>query len=256
VPGTSDGEGLWTEIAGDANLTQDIYFISLWVSGGSLGSDPKNHLLDLGVDPAGGTSYSAVISNIVCGASGSAAAGGGVTLFFPIFIKAGSAVAARIQGSSVTAGTVRIAASFFGQPSHPELIRVGQYAETIGTITGSLGVSFTPGNSGAAGTWVSLGTLTRACWWFQLCVQDDQATMTNNLIYHFDLAYGDSSNKHIIIQELRVAVTSNEEIRFVNPSVQAFGFADLPAGAELWVRGTCSATANTGWNAVAIGIGG
>jgi hypothetical protein len=256
TPGASDVEGSpYLEIASGANLSQDIYLMTIWVSDGATANNVKSHLLDIGVDPAGGTSWSAVVSNIVCGQSAPHAVGGGLCVTIPLFIKSGSSVAVRVQGSNATAGTVLVTGTFYGQPSHPELIRTGQYAETIGTITGSQGVSFTPGNSGAEGTWVSLGTLTRPCWWFQLCPQVSQSTVTGQA-YHLDLAYGDGSNKHIIIQDLRIVGSTTEELRFTGPISQGLGFADLPAGAELWVRGACSGSSISGWNAVAIGIGG
>lgn len=72
---------------------------------------------------------------------------------------------------------------------------------------------------------------------------------------HFDLAYGDGSNKHMIIQNLTMITAGPEDQRMIRTPSQCF--ADLPAGAELWVRGSCgTGTADTGWNAVAVGIGG
>jgi hypothetical protein len=46
---------------------RDIYWIAIWVTGGGTSAQQKDHLLDIGVDPAGGSSYTAVISDIVCG---------------------------------------------------------------------------------------------------------------------------------------------------------------------------------------------
>jgi hypothetical protein len=210
--------------------------------------------MDIGVDPAGGTSYTAVISNIVCGGSANHT-DGSIQLYFPLGIKSGSSVAVRIQGSNATAGTVRVQVIFCGKPSNPEAIRCGCFSETIGTITNSLGVSFTPGNSGAEGTWVSLGTTSKAMWWFQLCVQIDNGT-TTSLAYHMDLAWGDGSNKHMIVENMRVVFSgTSERMAYVAfPPTECF--ANVPAGSTLYVRGTCSGTAETGWNAVAVGIGG
>lgn len=254
VPGASDVEGSWTEIATSSNISQDIYFLWIVIGAGATTSTVKDHLLDIGVDPAGGTSYVAIISNIACGQSTAFNTGMGLYFQFPIFIKSGSSVAVRVQGSAATAGTVRIVATFYGQPSHPELFRVGRYSETVGTITGSAGVGFTPGDTGAEGTYQSLGTLAKACWWWQLGVQLSNGTISALKIYHFDLAYGDGSNKHIIIQDLRVIITTSEQ--FQSSFIPYPCYADLPAGTELWVRGTCSTTIDSGWNAVAIGIGG
>jgi hypothetical protein len=38
--------------------------------------------------------------------------------------------------------------------------------------------------------------------------------------------------------------------------LHAFGYRDVPAGSEIFIRGTCGGTSDAGCNAVAIGIGG
>ena len=252
VPGASDVEGSWTEVATSGNIAYDVWGILLWVCGGNTTATAKNHLLDIGVDPAGGTDYVEKISNIVCG--GAQAGGlGGRWFYFPYRVKAGSSIAVRIQGTQATAGTVRVAMKFYGRPTNPEYIAVGTYSETIGTITGSLGVSFTPGNS-SEGSWTSLGTTTRKLWWWQLCVQCNNGTVTN-LAYNIDLAYGDGTNYHMIIENLPIQIGGTAET-FSNSLQAVEGFCEVPAGATLYIRGHCSGTAVTGWNAVAVGIGG
>lgn len=254
TPGASNAEGSWTQIASSANIAQDIYLVAIKIAAGSTSGQAKAHLLDIGIDPAGGTSYTAIVSNIACGSSSTYLGGGCYEFVFPLFIKAGSSVAVRIQGVNATAGTVRISASFYGRPTRPELIRVGRYSETIGTITGSEGVSFTPGN-GAEGSWVSLGTTSRPLWWWQLGVQISQATQSA-LVTNVDLAYGDSSNKHPIIEDLTVHTSTAEGSSIHHHDQLIEGFMEVPAGGELFVRGRCSGAPNSGWSAVAIGIGG
>lgn len=255
IPGASNAEGDWTEIASSANISQDVNWVKLLVYGGAASASSKQQLLDLGWDLAGGTSYVQQIANVVCGNSNPASVLGviaGVPIRFPIFIKSGSAVAVRVQGNNATAGTIRVMAEFLGQPSQPHLIRTGQYSETIGTITDSSGVSFTPGNSGAEGNWQSLGTTTRAMWHWQLGLQCNDTTM-QNIAYCFDLAYGDVTNKTMIIQDYYCLATNSEALSFY-PIADAH--CDVPGGAELFVRGSCSGTSDAGWNAVAVGIGG
>jgi hypothetical protein len=252
TPGASNTEGSWTQIASGGNIAYDVYLILLWVSGGNSSSAQKNHLLDIGIDPAGGTSYVERIANIVCGASDAAIAGGR-WFYFPFFIKAGSSVAVRIQGDNATAGTVRVGMAFYGLPKNPELIKVAQYSETIGTITGSAGVSFTPDNSGAEGSWVSLGTTTRPLWFWQLCVGISNATITS-LMYHTDLAVGDATNKHMIIENQPLFIRGTAET--IGNPLNVNGYWEVPAGGTLYVRGSCSGTAVTGFHAVAVGLGG
>ena len=258
TPGTSGAEGSWTAVAGGANLTSDVYLVSFQPHAGATTSVDKSHLFDIGVDPAGGTSYTEVISNIVAGhscAMNSAPAQGNIAFLFPIFIKAGSSVAVRCQGSHSTPGTVRVIMSFRGQPASPHQLPVGAYAETIGAITGTQGVTFTPGN-GTEGAWELLGTTTRPCWWWQLAFQVSNAAMTAEYCV-IELAHGDASNKHLMIKLLKCNLTTEATGVPVNGNID-YGscYWPLPAGTNIYVRGKADSAPDTGYNAVAIGIGG
>jgi hypothetical protein len=253
TPGASNAEGSWTSIATGSNIANDVFGVLISVAGGNTSAAQKDHLLDIGVDPAGGTSYTALISNIVCGQS-DAANRNAKTFFFPMFIKAGSQVAVRVQGNNATAGTVRIWATFYGKPSRPELQKVGFVSETIGTISSSGGVSFTPGNA-ADGSWVSLGTTSRPLWWFQIGCQLSNATSTAQYTY-VDLAVGDGSNKDIIINDLLMSFSGTAEVESQPYMTQIIaGYRQVPAGATLYVRGRCNTAPASGYNAVAIGVG-
>lgn len=254
TPGASNAEGSWTQIASAANIARDVWELIIGIAGGNSTGAQKDHLLDIGVDPAGGTSYTAVISNIVCGQS-DAANRGFIPFRFPFRIKAGSSVAVRVQGSNATAGTVRVWAYFLGSPSRPDIVWSGSVSETIGTITNSQGVSFTPGNA-ADGTWVSLGTTTRQLKWWQLGAQLSNGTITAQYTY-VDLAWGDGSNKHRIIRNHLMSFSGTAEIRstpFAGVDLVQ-GYAEVPAGGTLYVRGRCSGAPTSGYNAVAIGVG-
>ena len=254
IPGASNAEGSWTQIFSAAAVSQDVSWIIIDVYGGNTANQIKSHLLDIGVDPAGGTSYTPIISNIVCGASANSNAPCGA-FTFPIRIKAGSTIAARVQGSNATAGTVRVVAVIYGQPSAPESDKVGSYSETIGTITNSEGVSFTPGNA-TDGSWVLLGTTTRSLWWWNLCVQISNATMSAHGNY-IELAYGDASNKHSITRVHFASDTSEFNFRTeITSYLTAVSYCHLPAGTNIYIRGECSAAPVSGYNAVAVGVGG
>ena len=256
VPGASNVEGSWTQVASAANIAQDCYAFLLRVSDGFTSAAQKDHLLDIGVDQAGGTSYTAVISNIVCGASGGIGSESvGLEFAFPLCIKAGSSVAVRIQGSNATAGTVMVGIRFYGQPDHPENVPVSQYSETLGTITNSQGVSFTPGNA-ADGTWVSLGTTTLAMWWWQIGYQVSNSVITTERTY-IEIAYGDATNKHLIMRLLHIGNTNEEITSTLNENLMPWAcYCPVPAGTNIYIRGRCENAPDTGYNGVAIGIGG
>jgi hypothetical protein len=257
TPGISNAEGSWTQLATSANVAHNVFGLFLRISDNAASSPTtgKNFLLDLGVDPAGGTSYTSIINNIVCGSAGPITATGGHSFFFPIFITAGSTIAARIQGSHGTATASRVGIKLYGQPSAPWNMPVGSYAETIGTITNSNGVSFTPGNA-ADGSWASLGTTTKNLWWWQIGYQIDNGTITAEYTY-IELAYGDGSNKVIICEKMHQGTTSEQSGTVLNTNILAHeAYCPVPAGSTMYIRGRCLNAPDTGYNAVAIGIGG
>lgn len=256
TPGASDTEGADAVLATEAEITQDVYGILLSITDGSTSNQAKNHLLDLGWDPAGGTSYTYKVNNIVCGGSAvGGAARAGRVLWLPVRIPAGSEVAVRIQGSNATAGTVRVCAVFFGRPTHPEMCWAGSYSETIGAITGSNGPTFTPGSSAAEGAWTSLGTTTRRLRYLLPSVQVNDASANAQMLL-IDLAYDDGSGTKVIVIE---------HLPLFNPgTVEQWGaevwwpnaYCDIPPGAELFIRGSTSlATPDAAYNATVIGIG-
>lgn len=251
VTPANGSKGAYVQLASGANLTQDVYGVSLNINTGATTSTARPIRLDLGLDRAGGTSYTAKISDILCGASAAWATGLGYNYYFPLFIKAGTSVG--VCGQGIETGTFRVWAKFFGRPARPDLIRTGQWAETVGTPSGAGGVSFTPGNSSSEGAWASLGTTTRNCWWWQLSAQINNSTITA-LAYFLDLAWGTASNKHMIQENILLAVPGTAET--INLWNGEDGAEDVPVGSTLYVRGTCSGTAVTGFSALAHGIGG
>jgi hypothetical protein len=205
--------------------------------------------------PAGGTSYTAIISNIVCGQT-QAVTTGWDAFVFPIFIKAGSSVAVRVQGSHSTAGTVRVVADFFGRPTNPEMVPCGSYSETIGTITNSNGTSITPGNA-AEGSWTSLGTTANDLWHWQIGVQVNNATIAAQYA-SVDLAYGDASNKEIILEDVAIGFYGPAEIKAwtLNGRALCRACRYVPGGSTIYARARCSTAPASGYNVTAIGIGG
>lgn len=255
TPGTSGSEGSWTTVASSVSIANDVYGFHLQISGGTSSTSVKNHFVDVGVDPAGGTSYSAIISNIACGGSPTLLLPGSRQFFFPHFIKAASSVAVRVQGSNATAGTVRAMVKFFGKPSMPEAIPVGYYSETFGASVSTRGTGFTPGNA-ADGSWTSLGTTTKDLWWWQLGYQVSNAAVTAEYTY-IDLAYGDASNKHLIQRIMHGGTTAEVVGVLVGTNCLWHEcYAPVPAGTSIYVRGRCNNAPDTDYNAVAIGIGG
>jgi hypothetical protein len=144
----------------------------------------------------------------------------------------------------------------WGDPSSPEQLPIGQYSETIGTITNSQGVSFVPGTT-ADGTWVNVGTTVKDMWWWQLCVQLSSTAYTGIRGTYVDLAYGDATNKFPFHRGLYVEDALEALVNVWRSNLQyANCYMPLPGGSNLYVRGRSSAAPTTTWNATVIGIGG
>lgn len=256
VPGASNAEGSWTQIASSANISQDIYGIYMQIHSGATSTAIKNQLLDFGVDPAGGTSYTALFSNLQIGASPALTVAGAREHYFPLFIKSGSSVAVRIQGSNATAGTVRVAARFYGKPLWPGF-PVGSYTQTFGTVTNSSGQSFTPGNA-ADGSWVDLGAVTtdKPLWWWQVGYGIDNTTITAEYTY-IEVAWGDASNKHSIFKVMHGGTTGETAgLAAQTQMLAAAAYQPVPGGSNIYIRGRCNNAPDTGYHATVVGVGG
>jgi hypothetical protein len=255
TPGTSNAEGTYTELVDGALITEDVYMIYLWISSGFVSTASKPQLLDIGVDEAAGTSYTTILANLSMGNTCAISMSGerfGRFFSIPLFIKAGSSIAVRIQGAHATGTAVLVAMKCYGAPDKPHMICSAAFTETIGTITNSSGPTFTPGTSSAEGTWTLVGATVADLWGFVMSIDCDDATK-NNLGYMFDLAYGDASNKVLLIENAPMYFTATED---VSHPMWENGYANVPAGTNIYVRGTCSGTPDTGISCTVIGFGG
>ena len=95
TPG-SGSKGSYVQLASGANLVNDVYGLLLWIVAGNTTATIRDILLDIGIDPAGGTSYAQLggINNIFVPQAGNAVQGGRM-FYFPLFIKAGQSVGAQ-----------------------------------------------------------------------------------------------------------------------------------------------------------------
>lgn len=248
TPG-SGSKGSYVQLASGANLAHDCYWMDLWVNAGSTATTIRDILIDIGLDPAGGTSYAQLGGiNDIFVPQASRAVDGGRWFQFPLFIKSGTSVGVRAQANNTS--TVRVQARFFGLPTKPEATPCGTYSETLG-VSGNGGTPFTCGNSGAWGSWTSLGSLTRACWFFTLAYGNNVGTTTAQM-YLAELGYGNGAN---IITIVNMAAMFNPGTSERSGNIPNWGIYEVPAGGTLYVRGSASGTAQT-TEAVAVCVGG
>jgi hypothetical protein len=250
TPGAGD-YGSWAQV-GNA-LSADAYGILININSNYTSAASRNTVVDIGVDLAGGTSFTAVISGLLCGNADTYISGGrsgsGVWYYFPLFIPSGSTVGARGHSTVVTA--FRVGIILMQQPVNPAAIRKGSFVETLG-ISGNQGTAITPGTT-AESAWVSVGTTAKRCWWWQLGWQIPSTDTSHvGAAIHLDMAIDSGGLTKIIIDF--PANTSTQEA-LTGPPLTSGVEWDVPAGTTLYVRAQSSGNAEASQVAI-YGLGG
>lgn len=244
TPGVNNAKGGWTNLLG-GTVTEDTYGILLQLHSSNSANNARPILVDIGVDTAGGTSYQVLIPNLNACMAGTPTETnmqlGGFQYYFPLFIKAGSTIAARAQVGNATALTLRVFCRLYQKPTRPELCRVGSWVSAIGVDTAtSRGTAVTPGSFAAEGAWASLGTIPRSGWWLQASHSIDDPSLVG--VYAFlDIAIGDASNKRILMLNQAFFSDSNETMSGTLRQGPDCANA-LPSGQTLWARVSNQAT--------------
>jgi hypothetical protein len=228
-------------------LSHDCEYLILGFSGfGRNGFDTAT-LLDILYDPAGGTSWTELISDLLVGMLGSTvdmapaagASGTPLTYHFPLWIPAGSSIGVRAKtvASSALSTPSRVVAMAGGGNRNPASWWCGQKVATVGTFNQSTcrGQSVTPGVSSAmAGSWTNLGsTLSAGGKAAQWAVQGQVTSAASLSAARFEFGIGGVQ----IGPPVWIGMGQVE-----NSSRWCPGpiFYDFPAGAQLQVRGGSS----------------
>lgn len=233
--------GAWSGVI-TTPTDEDAYGILINVNAIAQSASSRQALLDIGIDEAGGTSYSVKIPYLyVANASNYNTATGGVWYYFPLFIPAGCTIGARLQ-SVISSQTARCTVQLFGQPSRPEFVRYGTSVEAIGVdAANSAGTVIVPGTT-SEGSWTDFGSPTSDAWWWQAGYgQNDTSTI--NAAIHIDVAAGDASNKKFLIENMLVVVSSAEQVQ--NAPFTIGCVANVDAATTLYMRAQSSASADS-----------
>lgn len=252
TPGNNT-KGSWLQIFTGAQIANEVYWIWVCINSGNTSAAAKDMIVDIGIDPAGGTAYTVLLPDLLCGMSNNMT-DGPFFYNFPIRIPAGSSVAARASVNNATVGTVRVWLKVFGLPSRPDLIKVGHVCSAYGIVAASSrGTLHTPGTT-AEGAWTSLGTTSHRNWWWQIGCAINDATITAAAVWFIDLSYGDATNKHIIIEDsTSLEVSSSERLGFGVHSPAAC-YSAVPSGQELFIRSQYSVALDSNFSAAAYGV--
>lgn len=238
TPITANTKGSWANLV---TVTKDCYWLEIIIHNSNLGL-VFNFLADIGIDAAGGTSYSVIIPNLLFGQVQSLPSGGGYRWSFPIRIPSGAQIGARVQCGTGTVSNTYCVVRAYGAPSHPHLITFGSVVEALGVDTAtSTGTAITSGTTNE-GSWTSLGTTTNRGIFVQSgwgCTDSTAAAV----IYHLDVAADNNATTPKIIQsDSRVRSTATE-LHNLNNCIQ--GWSDIKAGTTIYGRAQCSGTADS-----------
>ena len=231
---------------------RDSYLMMININANNAATDGRSTLIDIGVDPAGGTSYTVLIPDLLGSCAGFRDIGGGISYTFPLWVRAGSSIGARASVSHATVGTLRVSMTLFGSPRDMRMVKAGTYVTSFG-ITGasSTGTAVTSGTT-SEGAWTQLGsTTTREHWFWQAGMSITDDTM-NALSYHFDLGIGDGTNKKVVIEDVNSHTTAAEAMNYCSPG----GYYHSKIGDGVYGRMQCSGTADASPAMAAWGVGG
>jgi len=253
---SANTKGADIEILSDASVTEDCYGIAICIMATNAAAATRNYLVDIKTDPTGGTAYATIINNLI--AMGNSAATGGTWYYFPLFIKAGTAIAAASQcqvGSGTANSIPRIGVRLFGKPRSLELLKYGSFVRSFGADTAnSRGTAITPGTSAIGAYTASLGTTAENLWWWQGGMSTTDASTTESSLF-IDVAAGDATNKIICAHHIKQNVSAGE-----HAGKMAFGIVPplmpIASGANVYIRAACTTTPDSTNTCMAYALGG
>lgn len=244
--------GSYATLLSGASVTDDAWRFRLCVHTVGISANSRPGVIALGVDPAGGTSFTKVVDLLVGPASPYGADQNGYWFEFPFFIKAGSSIGVAASVGSANLTAIRAFIELKCRPTHPELIRAGSYIDSFGvTLASSTGTAITPGTS-SKGAWTQMGSnLTKAYWFWDFGYAVANATMTTQTL-HIDLGVGDGTNMKTIISNAPLITTASEGAGRKPCGEYGWG----ASGDGVYLRVQSGSTPDTGQSAAAYAVGG
>lgn len=216
--GSSDSEGSYSQIVDGSTdwpaSSGDGYGLYLEFVNTFVTSQSASALVTIGIDLAGGTSYTEWINDLIAGPSALVTSGSFISYYFPIRIPNGASLAIKGQSNNASPPATSYVRTIIPcLPTHPELLRVGSFIRTYGATTASSqGTSVTEGTT-SDGSYTSIGTLSDDIWGWSACVTSQATAFTSNLM-SLDVAVGDGSSYRRVIPDCLFKISTSESISF------------------------------------------
>jgi hypothetical protein len=193
--GANDSDGSVVSVL--AALSHDVEYLVIGASAFTVGGGDSSVLLDIVIDPAGGTNWIEFINDLLVGWSSAYSQLIPVARWFnfPIFIPAGASVGVRARAAHSSTVTGEVIIHAYGGNANPASWWCGQGVESIGiNAAASSGTSISSGASGSFGSWADLGSpLSRDCGALQFMAQGQPGvTASVNVAFIYELGVGDT----------------------------------------------------------------
>lgn len=249
LPGTAVTTGAAASTKGTAvqligSTAFDTYWMTILATNYFLAATDSQGALDILI---GAATEDVLIANLLmgfCGGQGGASRTVGPKRWdFPLYIPAGSRLAAQAAGQRLSTA-FRVAVILYGGCGNPAW-RVGGSVTTYGIGTVPIGATVVPGASAAEGAWAQIVAATTFDHFaFVPSFQPGTDTTLNLRQFAVDLGIGAATEEQII-----------GDYQFAGDDTEAFGgpydsfpcFADVPSGTRLVMRASNSG-ANDGGN--------
>jgi hypothetical protein len=241
--GTSSTKGTAVQLI--ASTAFDAYWVKVVASSYGLAATASEGALDILI---GAATEEVLIPNLLMGGCGSiAAAGNGPKCWdFPLYIPAGSRLAAQAAGARVSTA-MRVAIYLYGGDGYPAF-RVGSKVTTYGMGTVPNGTTITPGASGAEGSWTQITSSTSEDHFaFVPSFQCNADTTMNLRQFMVDIGTGAATEE--MIAEGYWFATDNGEL-MGGPYNSMPCMTDVPSGTRLVMRVSNSGANDSGYNGV------
>ncbi|MCB1711296.1 MAG: hypothetical protein KDH96_02085 [Candidatus Riesia sp.] len=252
--GSSHTKGSYTGIV-TTPTAYDTYMIWININSGTQSAVNNQGLMDIAIDPAGGTSYTElIIPDLYVTNAGNynTIGSGGIYYIFPLFIPAGATIAARVQ-SNTASRTYRVNMRLMGLPTNPEMVRFGTKVEALGVNSASsAGTLITMGTT-SEGAWTSIASPTYDTWWWQIGYGAADKS-TSSVTYHLDVGVGDATNKKIVVKDFPVFVSGVEEQYTLPFAVGAYGIG-TPSD-TVYARGQSSGAVDSNTSVIVYALSG
>lgn len=224
-----------------ASTNFDVCFVEILASGYAVSAGESRGCLDILI---GAATESILIADLLMGGCGvfTAANGGPKVWGFPLFIPAGSRIAAQVAGIRL-ATAVQVSMRLYGGLISPPF-RVGGKVTTYGIGTVPDGTAITPGASGAEGAWTQISaSSSRDHFCLVPSMQLGNDSNTNQRALMLDIGVGAATEEEVAQSYLYV--TGSDESMSGPFGYYLPQFVDVPSGTRLVMRVSNSGLVDT-----------